>query len=588
MTNHAPAGLDRRSFFSLCSLAGLGHPAFVEALWRRAQREGVGDVESAADGLDQSSQPSAVTKEMVTAAAAMIGLELTDPEKDELVQSLGGTLGLFADLRQATLANAVAPAFRFDPELPGTSVRSGPRLRLAEGRLAKKGLTRPASAAELAFLPVSDLAELVRTKQVSSTELTTLYLDRLKQHGPTLQCVVTLTETRALNQARQADLEIAAGQYRGPLHGIPWGAKDLFAVPGYPTTWGTGPFKDQVIAEPATVVEKLDQAGAVLVAKLTLGELAMGDVWFGGTTKNPWKVDQGSSGSSAGPGSATAAGLVGFSLGTETLGSIVSPSDRNGVTGLRPTFGRVSRAGAMALVWSMDKVGPMCRSATDCGLVLRAIHGADGKDQSAVDRPYGWSPERGLRGIRVGYLKVAFDADHPTKAFDDAALAAMRSLGLELIPIEIPTDLPVASLRLILSAEAAASFDELTRSNRDDQMTRQGKGTWPAMFRAARFIPAVEYINASRIRTLLMRQMADLMKRVDVFITPSFGGQVLLTTNLTGHPSLTLPNGFREDGTPVSISFVGRLWGESELLTVGSAYQEATGFHRKHPPAFRD
>ncbi len=579
MTNHLETGLDRRSFFSLCTLAGVGHPAFAEALWRRA-----GGPEGAADQSPQ--QTPTVTKEMVAAAAALIGLEFTEEEKDELAQTLGGTMALLTTLRQVSLPNSVAPAFRFDPELPGKAGKGGPRLRLAEGRLGRKGLTKPADPADLAFLPVTDLAELIRTKRVTSTELTRLYLDRLKRHGPGLQCVVNLTEDRALNQARQADEEILDGKYRGPLHGIPWGAKDLFAVPGYPTTWGTGPYRDQRFEEPATVVEKLDRAGAVLVAKLTLGELAMGDVWFGGTTKNPWKPDQGSSGSSAGPGSATAAGLVGFSLGTETLGSIVSPSDRNGVTGLRPTFGRVSRHGAMALCWSMDKAGPMCRSVDDCGLVLRAIHGADGRDPSAVDRPFGWSPERTLSGIRVGYLKAGFEADHPTKPFDDAALNAMRTLGVNLIPIEIPTDLPVGSLRIILQAESAAAFDELTRSNRDDQMTRQGRGTWPSNFRASRFIPAVEYLNANRVRSLVMRQMDEVMERVDVFLTPSFAANILLITNMTGHPSLTMPNGFREDGTPVSLSFIGRLFGESELLAVGKAYQEATGFHRKHPAGF--
>jgi Asp-tRNA(Asn)/Glu-tRNA(Gln) amidotransferase A subunit family amidase len=573
MTNDVAMGLDRRAFFSLCSLAGVGHPVFAEALWRKASTAG-----------QSPPQATTVTKEMVTAAAALIGLEFSDAEKDELVQTLGGTMSMLAAVRQVTLPNSVAPALRFDPELPGKAGRGGPRIRLAEGRVGRKGLTPPANPAELAFLPVTDLAELLRTRKVTSTELTRLYLDRLKQHGPALQCVVTLTEERALVQARAADQEIYDGRYRGPLHGVPWGAKDLFAVPGYPTTWGTGPFKDQTFDQPATVVERLDRAGAVLVAKLTLGELAMGDVWYGGTTKNPWKTDQGSSGSSAGPGSATAAGLVGFSLGTETLGSIVSPSDRNGVTGLRPTFGRVSRHGAMALVWSMDKAGPMCRSVDDCGLVLRAIHGADGRDPTAVDRPFPWSPEKGLAGIRVGFLKSAFEADHPTKAFDQAALTTLRSLGVTLIPIELPSEIPVASLRIILQAESAAAFDELTRSNRDDQMTRQGRGSWPSNFRVSRFIPAVEYINANRVRSLVMRQMDEVMERVDVFVAPTFTANLLLVTNMTGHPSLTMPNGFREDGTPVSVSFVGRLFGESELLAVGKAYQEATGFHRKHPP----
>lgn len=576
--------LDRRSFFTLCSAVGVGHPVFAEALWRRAAGP-------AADG-NAVAQPAqqqgiTVTKEMVTGAAALMSLEFSESEVEELVQTLSQAMVQVAQIRTLPLPNGVVPALRFDPELPGRAPK-GPsiRLRVTDEPRRGRGVAKPPRSADLAFLTVAELSDLVRRRQVTSTELTHLYLDRLKQHGPTLQCVVTLTEERALSQARKADEEIRSGRYRGPLHGIPWGAKDLFAVPGYPTSWGTGPYRDQVLPETAAVVERLDEAGAVLVAKLTLGELAMGDVWYGGTTKNPWNLEQGSSGSSAGPGSATAAGLVGFSIGTETLGSIVSPSDRNGVSGLRPTFGRVSRYGAMALCWSMDKVGPMCRSAEDCGLVLRAIQGADGRDPTAVDRPYGWSSDKKLDGLRVGYLKAAFDAEHPTKAFDDAALDALGRLGVDLKPIAIETDLPLPALRLILNAESAAAFDELTRSNRDDEMTRQGRGTWPSNFRAARFIPAVEYINANRVRSLLMREMDKAMAGIDVLVTPSFGGNVLLITNLTGHPCLALPNGFRDNGTPVSLSFIGKLWGESEVLTVGKAYQEATGFHRKYPPSF--
>ena len=580
MTNHADHGFDRRSFLAFCSVAGVGHPALAEAIWRKAQGSGLSTEAVEAQTLT-------VTKEMVTAAAAVIGLEFSDAEKDELVQTLGGTLALVTQSRTVSLPNSVGPAIRFDPELPGKAVKPGIRLRIADDKRRRRPVTRPLTDPELAFLTASELAELVRARQVTATELTQLYLDRLKRHGPTLQCVVTLTEDRALSQARQADEEIKAGRYRGALHGIPWGVKDLFSVPGYPTTWGTGPYRDQVLGDTATVVERLDRAGAILVAKLSLGELAMGDVWFGGTTKNPWKLDQGSSGSSAGPGSATAAGLVGFSVGTETLGSIVSPSDRNGVAGLRPTYGRVSRHGAMALCWTMDKAGPMCRSAEDCGLVLEAIHGADGKDPSAVDRPYGWSPDRKITGLRIGYLKSAFDAEHPTKKWDDEALTALRGLGIDLIPVELATEIPVGSLRIILQAESAAAFDELTRSNRDDLMTRQGRGTWPSNFRASRFIPAVEYINANRARTLLMRDMDRFMERLDAFVMPSFGGTMLMTTNLTGHPSLTVPNGWRDDGTPVSISFVGKLFGEADLLAVGKAYQDATGFHRKHPDPFK-
>jgi Asp-tRNA(Asn)/Glu-tRNA(Gln) amidotransferase A subunit family amidase len=526
---------------------------------------------------------------MIAAAEATIGLEFTDAERELLVTDLNNALQGYANLRKAPLANSVPPAIRFDVETPGLKTlpeTPGPSLRVTDERRRRRDVTRPASDEELAFLSVADLAELVRTRKVSAMDLTRLYLARLKRHDPTLLCVVTLTEERALNQAYQVDREIRNGRYRGPLHGIPWGAKDLLAVPGYPTTWGSPIYQDQRLDETATVVRKLDEAGAVLVAKLSLGELAQGDVWFGGTTKNPWKPDQGSSGSSAGSSAATGAGLVGFAIGTETLGSIVSPATRCGVTGLRPTFGRVSRHGAMALSWTMDKIGPLCRTVEDCGLVFQAIHGADPRDPTAVDRPFRWSPRKSLAGLRLGYLKAAFDLDHPTKSFDDAALEALRSLGLDPVPVSLETEIPVAALRIILSAEAAAAFDELTRTNLDERMVRQGRGSWPHSFRTSRFIPAVEYLNAQRHRTLLMRRVDEVMRQVDLFVTPSAGGNVLLTTNLTGHPTLVLPNGFTPEGTPVSISFVGRLWGEAELLAVGQAYQDATGFHLKRPSGY--
>ncbi|MEO8452946.1 MAG: amidase [Gemmatimonadota bacterium] len=583
MTNQSP--LDRRAFLAVCSVAGISHPALVDALWRKSAAVGV--PRDAVLSPDQQPQaPLKITKEMLVAAEAVIGLELTDAEREMLLQDVNTNLTAYADLRKAYLPNSVPPALLFRVELPGREIKAAPTLRLSSDRDRRVKLTKPASAEALAFLPVHQLAQLVRDRQVTSRELTTLYLDRLKRHGPTLLCVTNLTERRALAQAEAADREIARGNYRGPLHGIPWGAKDLLAVPDYPTTWGSPIYKDQVLPETATVVERLDKAGAVLVAKLTLGELAQGDVWYGGMTKNPWKLDQGSSGSSAGPASATAAGLVGFSLGTETLGSIVSPSTRCGVAGLRPTFGRVSRAGAMALSWSMDKIGPICRSAEDCGHVLGAIHGADGKDPTALDRPFKFNPTKKPAGLRVGYLKAAFDADSPTKQFDADALAVLKTLGIDPIPVDLTTDIPVTALRIILSAEAAAAFDELTRSNKDDLMARQGRGAWPNSFRTARFIPAVEYIQANRWRTLLMRKMDEVMESVDLFVTPSFGGTVLLTTNLTGHPTLCLPSGFRPDGTPVSISFVGKLFGEADLVTVGMAYEEAAGFAAKRPAGF--
>jgi Asp-tRNA(Asn)/Glu-tRNA(Gln) amidotransferase A subunit family amidase len=422
-----------------------------------------------------------------------------------------------------------------------------------------------------------------------------MYLARLKRYDPVLKCVITLTEDRALAQARAADAEIARGKYRGPLHGIPWGAKDLLAVRGYKTTWGAGPYKDQVIDEDATVVQRLDDAGAVLVAKLTLGELAQGDIWYGGTTKNPWKVDQGSSGSSAGPASATAAGLIGFGIGSETLGSISSPSTRCGVTGLRPTYGRIPKTGAMALSWSMDKLGPLCRSVEDCALVLDAIHGPDGKDPMAIAASFNWDASLRPSRLRVGYVKAAFDLPvldpkdekrtlHATKKFDDRALDVLKSMGVNLIPVDLP-DLPYDAMRIILTAEAAAAFDDMTRTDRDKLMVQQGKFDWPNTFRTARFIPAVDYVNANRVRTTAIQAWDELMQKVDVIVTPTGAANLsqLVATNLTGHPAVILPNGFRDDGTTVSLTFLGGLFEEAKVLAVAHAYQQATGFHLAHP-----
>jgi Asp-tRNA(Asn)/Glu-tRNA(Gln) amidotransferase A subunit family amidase len=582
MTNSG--ALHRRAFLGACSLVGVNHPALVSALWRSATAAREPTSSTGARGQ----APPVITRDVVIAAEKVIGLELTDAERDLLVDDLNAGLGALTALHGTSLPNDVISALSFQVELPGVeALPARSRGRRAPAAAARRrAVRRPKSPEDLAFLGVAELGSLLRRRAVTSTELVELSLERLQRHDPTLQCVVTLTEERAREQARRADHEIKAGRYRGPLHGIPWGAKDLFAVPGYPTTWGTPIYQDQRLDATATVVKRLDGAGAVLVAKLTLGELAMGDVWFGGTTKNPWKVDQGSSGSSAGSASATTAGLVPFALGTETLGSIVSPATRCGATGLRPTFGRVSRFGAMSLCPSMDKVGPICRRAEDCGLVLRAIAGPDGLDPTAIDRPLAAPRARHLGSWRIGYLKSAFDADHPTKPFDDAALAVLRKLGARPIPIDLDLPVPIAALRIILSAEAAASFDEVTRTNQDDRMVRQGRGSWPASFRAARFISAVDYLNANRIRTLLMRKMDEVMRQVDLFVTPSFGGNVLLVTNLTGHPALVLPHGFNPDGTPVSVSFVGRLWGEADLVAVGQAYQEATEWHLRRPPGF--
>lgn len=579
-----PAALDRRTFMSLATAAGLGSPVFLDALWNRVAAEEGPEADPMSGGglpLQGQQEELRITKEMVAAAEQIAGLEFTDPEREMMLRGLNQTLRSYSALHEFPLANSVAPALLFlpsPPPAPGDTVPAAQPL--------PRQVTRPASDEALAFLSVAELAVLVRSRRVTATELTRLSLDRLRRHGPALECVVTLTEERALRQAAEADREIAAGRYRGPLHGIPWGAKDLLAVPGYPTTWGSNIHRSQVLDETAGVVERLDQAGAILVAKLTLGALAMGDVWFGGTTKNPWNREQGSSGSSAGSASATVAGLVPFAIGSETLGSIVSPSTRCGATGLRPTFGRVGRHGAMALSWSMDKLGPLCRTAEDCALVFDAIHGADPRDPTSMTAPFRWDASAPLRGIRIGYLRSAFEADHAGKALDDAALAALRRLGVDPVEVTMPEDLPINALRIILNAEAAAAFDEVTRTNQDDLLVRQTANAWPNSFRTARFIPAVEYIQANRVRTLLMQRMAEVFASVDVFITPSFGGNVLLVTNLTGHPAIALPNGFNDEGSPVSISFIGKLFGEAELCRVAHQWQEATGWHRRHPEGY--
>ncbi len=556
--------IDRRNFVAYFTSIGLGGTLLPGVLWARQQQ-----------------QQGPVDRAMIAQAEQVAGLEFTDEERDEMARGLNQNLRAWEELRQVALDNAVVPAVQFDPVLPGVTF---PTERRAPRWSAPGAVRRPVSLEDVAFWSVGRLAELVRTRQVTSVELTTMYLDRLRRHGPRLECVISLTETRAMEAARRADAETAAGRYRGPLHGIPWGAKDLLATRGTRTTWGAKPYEDQLIDMDATVVERLDAAGAVLVAKLTLGALAQGDQWYGGRTRNPWNLEQGSSGSSAGSAAATAAGLVAFSIGTETLGSIVSPSTRCGVTGLRPTFGRVSRHGAMALVWSMDKIGPICRTAEDCALVFDAIRGPDGRDTTVRDLPFNYDAERRLADLRIGYVRSAFEADRETRAFDDAVLEVLRARGASLIPIEMPADFPLNPLRTaILNAESAAAFDDLTRSNRDDLLERS---SWPNSFRTARLIPAVEYINANRVRTRVMHAMHETMQQVDVFVAPTSGNSVLLLTNLTGHPAIALPTGFREDGTPVSIQFVGRLFGEADLVAVARAYQEGTGWHGRRPAGF--
>ena len=520
-----------------------------------------------------------VTYSMIDDAAAVIGLEFSRAEKDSMVEDLSDLLENYESLRGIEMPNSIVPAFVFNPILPGM-VFENKSSKFSHNRPAN--VERPENLEDVAFWPITKLSELIRTRKVSSVELTNMYLDRLRKYGPLLECVITLTDELALRQAKRADEEIAAGNYKGPLHGIPWGAKDLLATKGIKTTWGSVPFKEQVFDYDATVVKKLEEAGAVLVAKLTLGALAWGDVWYGGLTRNPWNLEEGSSGSSAGPGAATAAGLVGFAIGSETWGSIISPSTRTGTTGLRPTFGRVSRTGAMALSWTMDKLGPMTRSVTDAAIVFNAIYGPDGQDLTVTDRPFNYDENIDLSSVRIGYLKAEFDKERDQKAIDDEVLDVLWALGAELVPIEFP-DFPVYDIGFILSAEAAAAFDKLTRSGDDDRLIRQKRQAWPNVFRQSRLIPAVEYINANRARTLLMMEMETLFKSVDVFVAPTFGSGDLLATNLTGHPAIVLPNGFRENGTPTSITFTGKLYDEGTLLAIAGAYQNATDFHLRYP-----
>lgn len=532
-------------------------------------------------GMLVQQSPNVLTRDIVANAEQIIGLSLTDAKRDSMLDGLNNQLKDYDAIRKIEIANSVPPAFLFNPIPIGFKFET----KRTPFKTSTAGIVQvPANIEDLAFASVGELAALVKSRKVSSEQLTRMYLARLKKYGPKLECVITLTEKRALEQARHADKEIAAGKYRGPLHGIPYGAKDLLATKGYKTTWGAMPYKDQVIDEDATVIKKLEEAGAVLVAKLTMGALAWGDVWYGGMTKNPWNLKQGSSGSSAGSASATSAGLVGFAIGTETWGSIVSPATRCGVTGLRPTYGRVSRTGAMALSWSMDKIGPICRTVEDCAIIFNAIYGPDGKDQSLYDLPFNYDPKLDVKKLRIGYLKMEFDSARASKENNDAVLDVFRRMGVQLIPVELPRNLPVNNLSFILNAEAAAAFDELTRSGRDTLLIRKIKNAWPNVFRTARFTPAVEYIQANRIRTMLIQEMQKLMETIDLYIAPSFGGNNLLLTNLTGHPCVVVPNGFNKEGSPTSISFVGQLFDEGKLLAAAKAYQGATDFYRKHPP----
>lgn len=521
-----------------------------------------------------------LTVQDIAAASKISGLDFTCKEQKMMLGDLRSNLAKFRGMREIALDNGVALALTFNP-LPADFDLAPFRENTAFIHDEPEEVKLPENLEDLAFYPVTDLAWLIKNRRIGSEFLTRLYLERLKKYGPKLRCLVTLTEELALKQAIQADRELAAGIYRGPLHGIPYGLKDLFATRDYPTTWGSPIYQKQQLDINATVFEKLTEAGAVLVAKLSLGELAWGDIWFGGQTRNPWDPDQGSSGSSAGSASATAAGLVAFAIGTETWGSIVSPSTRCGTCGLRPTFGRVSRYGAMALSWSMDKIGPIARSVEDLALIFNYMIGPDGKDRTIFDLPFAYNSREELKKIRIGYLKSAFDRIRNNRDKYLGVLETLKALGLEPVEIKLPA-INADLISFILNVEAAAAFDEITRKNLDELMVRQGRNAWPNVFRQARFIPAVEYIQANRLRTLLKEEMAQELKDIDVYVAPSAGPNLLLT-NLTGHPTVVVPCGFDDSGHPLSISFTGNLFEEGKALRVARAYQLATGWHLKHP-----
>jgi len=525
-----------------------------------------------------------ITRADLPVAARVFDLSFTPSEIDSMYGNVKEINETVKKMHTHTLDNSVPMSLWQNPVLPGMKVND--RQEPVEWPIPTN-VSMPQNRTELAFYSILQLASLIKNKKISSVELTKFFIERLRKYSDQLQCTISITEDIALKEAQQADKEIAQGKYKSALHGIPYGLKDLFAVKGTKTTWGAAPFKDQVIEEDAYVYTKLKEAGAVLVAKFTLGALAMGDKWFGGRTNNPWNLKHGSSGSSAGSTAATVAGLVPFAIGTETWGSIISPSTTCGATGLRPTFGSISRSGAMALSWSLDKIGPICRSAEDAAIVFNYLHGTDGKDLSAVSRPFNYKNVIDIRKMKIGYAKNYFD-----KLEKDAAewqvLDAYKKLGVTLVPVNFPEDsaYDFEMMNIIISGESAAAFDELTRKNIDDELTWQTKNDWPNIFRSSRFVSAVDYINANRHRYLLMQKVNAVLQNFDVVICPTWGGNQSAITNLTGNPAICFPIGFGKENLPKSITLVGGLYNEAELLEVANAYQNSTGYSRIHPPAF--
>jgi Asp-tRNA(Asn)/Glu-tRNA(Gln) amidotransferase A subunit family amidase len=590
----------RRRFLGFFSGVGLGGTLLPGVLWTQVQQE----------------EAQRITQPMLTDALALSGLTFTEEEQKALLQSANQNLTRYEDIRKTHIPNDVAPPFYFSPLVPGMKVN---RVKLPV-RFSTPRVRRPANLEEVAFWPITQLSQLVRTRQVTSLELTEMYLGRLHRHNEKLNCVVTFLDDLARTQARQADAEIKAGRHRGPLHGIPWGAKDIIAAKGYKTTWGSGAYKDQMIEEDASVVEILRDAGAVLVAKLTTGELAQGDQWFGGQTKNPWNLSEGSSGSSAGPASATAAGLVPFGIGSETSGSILSPAARCGVTGLRPTFGRISRYGVMTLSWTQDRLGPLCRYAEDCAMVMSVIAKPDGRDLSVSELPFNWNPRIDIRKLRIGYLKAAFDeTTNPVmKKFNEAAMAQIEKLGVKLIEVKVPEG---AADSGGFGVESGAFFDEMIRSGQDKQMTNPARAN---SFRGSRLTPAVEYLQAQRARAMMMAKLAEATAEVDVYLAPAnsgggggrggrgagagapaddtavtpptagrgpgrggfqqgAAGRHFNMANIAGYPVVSVPHGFQDTGSPTALTFYGQPFKETEIIALAKAYQDVSGFHLKHP-----
>lgn len=533
----------------------------------------------------KTTKGEAFTKKDVQSAQKLIGLHFSERYIDTMYRYLLSNREGFDSMRIFSIDREISPAMSFNP-LPQGFIK--PEEYYPYRYLFIEQTFRPASDDSLAFYSVGQLSQLIKSRQVSCEELTRIYLARLKRYDSSLFCLINYTEDRAIKRARALDEELSQGHYRGLLHGIPYGIKDLAAVKGYPTTWGSNPYRNQTIEYDAAIVAKLDHAGAVLIAKLSSGALARGDVWFDGRTRNPWDTIQGASGSSAGSASATSAGLVAFSIGTETLGSIVSPSARCGVTGFRPSYGSVSRYGLMALSWSMDKAGPICRSAEDCAIVFDAIRGADERDPMSVDMAFNVDPYLSFSEFQIGYVTGSL-TDRDTS---ESAMAYKRTineftdLGVSLDSINLPKDFPFEAFDIILRAEAGAFFDELVTSGGVDQMVEQDQSSRANSLRQSRFIPAVEYLQANRHRRRLILAMDEVFQKVDLILIPAFAENISMITNLTGHPAIALPIGIDKNGHPMSICLIGKLYDDGPMMRMAMEFQKATNYHRLNPAGF--